>query len=136
MHRISDINEASRTGTCSICGPVKLFNKGKKTSGGVKWRCPTSNPASRWTPAIADRLSDYDKQRRKNLKYKKGTCSVCGFVPQHSCQLDIHHLDHNHQNNDPANLATVCANCHRLIHHRQLKGEEEQSVLRSSSPPV
>ena len=41
-------------------------------------------------------------------------CADCGFVPEHLCQLDIHHIDNNHANNDPANLKTLCANCHRL----------------------
>jgi 5-methylcytosine-specific restriction endonuclease McrA len=32
----------------------------------------------------------------------------------HSCQLDVDHIDGDHDNNDPENLQTLCANCHRL----------------------
>jgi 5-methylcytosine-specific restriction endonuclease McrA len=39
---------------------------------------------------------------------------LCGFVPVHSCQLDVDHIDGNRNNNDLANLQTLCANCHRL----------------------
>jgi 5-methylcytosine-specific restriction endonuclease McrA len=41
-------------------------------------------------------------------------CERCGFIPEHLAQLDVHHKDHNHNNNEPTNLQTLCANCHRL----------------------
>lgn len=44
----------------------------------------------------------------------KSSCEKCGFVPEHTCQLDVDHIDGNHSNNDLANLQTLCANCHRL----------------------
>lgn len=47
-------------------------------------------------------------------KYKGDTCSKCGFVPEHPCQLDVDHIDEDHANNDPSNLQTLCSNCHRL----------------------
>ena len=49
-------------------------------------------------------------------KYKKKVCELCGFIAIDKCQLDVHHVDGNHHNNDPNNLKTLCANCHRLIH--------------------
>lgn len=42
------------------------------------------------------------------------TCTQCGFVAQHKCQLDIDHIDGNHKNEDMSNLQVLCANCHRL----------------------
>ena len=59
-------------------------------------------------------------QKRVNIKrrpyviYKKAICEECGFIPIHSCQLDVDHMDGNHNNNDEFNLKTLCANCHRL----------------------
>jgi 5-methylcytosine-specific restriction endonuclease McrA len=53
---------------------------------------------------------------RKN-KYgtnKASSCAVCGFLAEHPCQMDIDHIDGNHDNNDVTNLQTLCANCHRL----------------------
>jgi len=60
--------------------------------------------------------------------HKKETCEECGFVPTHSCQLDVDHIDGNKKNNDPSNLKTLCANCHRLKTHlnedwKQKKGD-------------
>lgn len=54
------------------------------------------------------------KRQRPYMKFKKGYCESCGFLPLHSCQLDVDHLDGNHKNNSPENLQTLCANCHRI----------------------
>lgn len=72
------------------------------------------------------RLADYNARNREMvnkkahlisrpyLKYRKDFCERCGFIPEHECQLDVDHIDDNHKNNDPTNLKTLCANCHRL----------------------
>lgn len=51
---------------------------------------------------------------RPYLKHRKEYCERCGFVAEHRCQLDVDHIDGNHKNDDPTNLRTLCANCHRL----------------------
>jgi len=64
----------------------------------------------------------YDKNRnlrtelykRPYIKHKKLVCESCSFIPVHSCQLDVDHIDGNHKNNSLDNLQTLCANCHRL----------------------
>ena len=48
-------------------------------------------------------------------RYKGNICERCGFVPENPCQLDVHHVDENHENNEQSNLQTLCANCHRLV---------------------
>lgn len=50
----------------------------------------------------------------KYRQHKKDKCEYCGFIPIHSCQLDVDHIDGNHSNNDSTNLQTLCANCHRI----------------------
>lgn len=55
----------------------------------------------------------------KNSHYRqhlKPKCEPCGFKPVHIRQLDIHHIDLDRTNNNPDNLMTLCANCHRLVH--------------------
>ena len=61
--------------------------------------------------------SCHSKKYRSKFKYKshkKDTCESCGFKAVHSCQLDVDHIDGNHNNNKLSNLQTLCANCHRL----------------------
>lgn len=53
-------------------------------------------------------------ERRRYVGHKGSICEECGFVPVHSCQLDVDHKDGDRSNNDPNNLQTLCANCHRL----------------------
>ena len=53
-------------------------------------------------------------RKRPYRKYKKDKCENCGFIPLHSCQLDVDHIDGNNSNNEISNLKTLCANCHRL----------------------
>lgn len=48
------------------------------------------------------------------IVFKRDCCEVCGFVPKHSCQLDVDHINGNHKDNREENLQTLCANCHRL----------------------
>lgn len=55
-----------------------------------------------------------DKKYKKYGKHKKSKCELCGFKPVHKCQLDVDHIDGNHDNNEYSNLQTLCANCHRL----------------------
>lgn len=46
--------------------------------------------------------------------HKKDFCELCGFVAVNKVQLDVDHIDGNHNNNALENLRTLCANCHRL----------------------
>lgn len=53
----------------------------------------------------------------KKIAKQKVLCERCGFVPEWVGQLDVDHIDGNHNNNDPTNLQILCANCHRLKTH-------------------
>lgn len=96
-------------GICVICNK----NPQKKANGN-KYKAICS-PCDK-------RLYDENRNRRitetkrKHRRFVKELCEKCGFIPEHICQLDVHHLDRNHNNNAPNNLKTLCANCHRLEH--------------------
>ena len=60
--------------------------------------------------------------KKPYLKYKKLKCDFCGFMPVNMCQLDVDHIDGNHRDNNPKNLQTLCANCHRLKTFTQRDG--------------
>lgn len=66
------------------------------------------------SPERQSRLQDYMEDNFSYQKFKKDICEACGFIPVDKCQLDVDHIDGNHENNDESNLQTLCANCHRL----------------------
>lgn len=57
-------------------------------------------------------------RQRQNILYDKVkcTCQQCGYN-KNKKMLDIHHYDHNHQNNKCDNLRVLCVWCHTK-HHR------------------
>lgn len=57
--------------------------------------------------------------KKPHMEAKAAVCECCGFVPAHPCQLDVDHKDGDHSNNEPDNLITLCANCHRLKTHNE-----------------
>lgn len=104
-HRLANVDTEARTAECLNCGPVTVRVRHQFPGKPVVWRC---NEADRGA---------WRRQRKPYRKYVADACSRCGFEAEHPCQLDVHHLDGNHGNNDPDNLDTLCANCHRMTHH-------------------
>ena len=93
QHRLLLKHPEKRWGICSVCGPTRLKLKQRGY-----YACRTK----------------YNANRVKLAKHKKPHCETCGFVAVHRSQLDIDHIDGDHNNNSLSNLQTLCANCHRL----------------------
>lgn len=114
IHVLSNINRETRRAVCAHCGPVSVRRHYNS------WRCNKGNPGSN-----VYNIRKYGQRRkpgsvpdkRPHRKMVGTVCERCGFVPEDIIQLDIHHKDGNGKNNDPANLQTLCANCHRMVHH-------------------
>lgn len=115
-HRITVTDEANRIGVCTVCGPVPLRRRERR--GAVEWSCLIKHRS--YSPAAVHRRA------------LGPHCEECGFVAVHRAQLDIHHLDGDHSNNKPRNLATLCANCHRLFHALGHAGLEEAERRREN----
>lgn len=71
------------------------------------------NPLRRLQIKIAQ-LKHYRTVRKPYTQYKKDKCEIYGFILINQIQLDVDHIDGNHDNNEPSNLKTLYANCHRL----------------------
>ena len=65
--------------------------------------------------------------------YKKDRCDFCGFIAVHTCQLDVDHIDGNNKNNNPKNLQTLCANCHRLKTKINMDWKDKSPINNESS---
>ncbi|MAG25064.1 hypothetical protein CMI47_05735 [Candidatus Pacearchaeota archaeon] len=71
-----------------------------------------------------DKIKAHNVRKMHNLDYntyRKITklCVICNFDKI----VDIHHLDHNHQNNSQTNLIGICPNHHKMIHDRRYQKE-------------
>ncbi len=100
----------------TVCGMCVLCKKKKQKASGdgrtYKPLCSYCIKLRYYTRAELTKQAD--QYKRPYTKHKKSVCEECGFIPKHSCQLDVDHIDGNKKNNSRANLQTLCANCHRL----------------------
>jgi RNA-directed DNA polymerase len=55
--------------------------------------------------------------RAKILQHQHGVCSGCRQVIQSEEDVELHHRDGNHQNNQEGNLVLLHPNCHRQDHY-------------------
>lgn len=81
--------------TCEDCGLAPKRNKGGGRYGA------TCNPCHK------------AKWQRPYLKFRGTECEMCSYTPMFRSSLDVHHMDGDHTNDDPDNLQTLCATCHR-----------------------
>ena len=67
-------------------------------------------------------------------KQRAECCEACGT----SKRLQVHHIDEDWTNNDPANLQTLCVFCHAFWHamHRRLGMTPTQRMPKLASPSV
>ena len=52
----------------------------------------------------------------KYHKHIKNECEICGTTEN----LEVHHIDKNHSNNNTSNLMTLCESCHGRTHTQNL----------------
>lgn len=102
-------SETRVQGTCLKCGKNKQRRSNRLKDGSYSYSAVCERcHRDRYSLALAVRpVPEY-------TRHKKDHCEDCGFVPAHPCQLDVDHVDGDHANDDPLNLRTRCANCHRL----------------------
>lgn len=107
-----DIDEKYRP-ICPKCGVnYRSFNRFSPKDGRPLYKsictsCEREKNGRMRTPKKGIKEAFYRKKRDL-------TCDICGFKAEHHCQLDVDHIDGNHDNNDPSNHQILCANCHRL----------------------
>ena len=118
-HALSEIDVEHKLAFCDACDTIVRIKSAGKASDKVstKWRCRNKFYLTMNTLYSPHRL------------HKKKTCETCGFVPMHPCQLDVDHIDGNHNNNEESNLQTICKNCHALKTQRNKDWESKTLAL-------
>ncbi|MFC1995596.1 HNH endonuclease signature motif containing protein [Chloroflexota bacterium] len=59
----------------------------------------------------------------------KKECFICGSEESQE-NLHSHHIDWNHNNNDPDNVVALCKRCHIIIHQTGYASKNEMFELR------
>jgi hypothetical protein len=98
--------------TCPVCGKVFKEAQGKpreKTTcshacSNTHFRSGEQNP--NWRESQQYRVVCYKHHERK--------CIVCG----EKNLVEVHHMDEDNKNNEPANLAPLCPTHHRYMHSK------------------
>lgn len=61
--------------------------------------------------------------REKAFRELVNQCVYCGTTEN----LEVHHIDHNRENNDIRNLRIVCKNHHRTIEHKEQLNHRDEN---------
>lgn len=145
IHRLSCLDLSANTGMCSHCGPVRVY----VLNGRPSCTIARGTRHKKWIKTERGAACRYRTQKRYDNKFyrihAKPVCERCGFTAVHQCQIDIHHKDGNHENNNVENLESICGNCHRLEHrleeairvaerHKKFYKDEPVLLLRESGP--
>ena len=99
------------TKECVRCGNSFTFEARYKTKAyKEKKYCSRScsNNRSDWWKGNASRY------RTICFQYHPKQCIICGFDKI----VEVHHRDHNRNNNEPMNLIPLCPNHHQMLHSK------------------
>ena len=96
---------------CQCCGSEFIFEGRIKTKSFENARfCSRScanNRQSWWNEnAVNHRTIAFQNWKQE--------CAICGFDKI----VAVHHIDENHDNNDPHNLIPLCPNHHEMVHSK------------------
>lgn len=103
-HRLSNVNELQRTGTCSVCGPVAVYPQ-----GGGHYRCGKRTNEKRLA-RLRERVYGVSADLFEALKAEQGgLCAICRREP------DRWAVDHDHRSGRPRGL--LCLSCNFALGH-------------------
>jgi hypothetical protein len=100
------------TKTCSTCGQeksVSQFELRNPKTGRRRGQCNACRYQQSSEYQASYRLTKPSQVYRGLVDTSK--CALCDFP-----YPDVHHLNHNHDDNRPENLVALCPNHHRLVH--------------------
>jgi hypothetical protein len=118
LHRISDIDELTGIGVCSVCGPgTKLLRRNaRRAPKGYYWHCEV--PKRRY-PSGKHGFSAAD--RDELLAEQGGVCAICGTSEPSEGRW---HLDHDHATDEVRGV--LCPHCNKGLGHFK---DDTQSLL-------
>jgi hypothetical protein len=132
-HRITGIDENTRMGVCSTCGPVRAWEFNDRYADGGprrRWRCPNRVRAARpqwqntrgeWLRKTCVRYSTTEAELDGMILAQEGRCAIC------EREMPRPHVDHDHETNRIRGL--LCVTCNTAIG----KLDDDADRLRSAA---
>jgi 5-methylcytosine-specific restriction endonuclease McrA len=115
-HSLTNVDDTKMVGDCAVCGPLVRIKK----SNGKWYRC------------YAQYIYKKTEIERPWDFHRKDYCEKCGFIPEHTCQMTVDHIDGNKRNNNPENFQTLCANCHNLKSYLNKEHRNRYSAVQNA----
>ena len=116
--------------TCSVC--KKLFSvnvREKLFDPNVTFHCSKSCANTKGGNALSIKNGSTGRSsyRARAFKmYGSKSCLICGFDKV----VEIHHIDHDHDNNKWGNIVILCPNHHMMIHRSKYSEEVKSDIKR------
>lgn len=137
MHKISNVNETTRMGYCSLCGYVKVKYRGQKVNGDSKWSCRNlikqhdkiyvSRPhgkRTRWKREVIKASNKLPNDIPIEIFKKNPThCACCGEP-----KTKTFHLDHCHKTGKIRDF--ICSSCNLGLGHFDDSLEKMQKAIK------
>jgi len=105
------------TKICECCSTEFIFEGrvGSKAFGKARFcsrKCANSTGGiAKATKHHGDSKAHY---RTVAFRHRDKKCYACG----HDRIIEVHHLDGDHENNDPSNLIPLCPTHHKMVHSK------------------
>lgn len=123
--------------TCSTCsGDMAVTERPSKFDLSAEYYCSRScsNSVGGKRKAQIYHTDDTAHYRIVAFRHHEKKCVCCGFDKI----VAVHHVDENHNNNDPKNLVVLCPNCHATYHSKyqaDVRPAIEKYLIARWSPP-
>lgn len=101
------------------CTEIYVSESRRKRSKSGKYFCSRScSNSHRNTLYVGSKHPNYRgaEYREKALSAYGAKCTRCGY-DKCKAAIEVHHKDHNRDNNNLCNLEVLCRNCHAEEHH-------------------
>jgi hypothetical protein len=117
-HRLTDINEISRTAVCSVCGVARIQTRCRYKDGRINWRCmiagtqrPSSKRKQQYKYQYRSKVLSTSAEYEAKLAEQKNGCAIC-HGPASGKRLAA---DHCHVTGKTRGL--LCQHCNMGLGH-------------------
>lgn len=107
---------AATTKECPVCSECFSYNTSSRVKPQVTCSTGCANTYFKSRESNPNWIDGRGIYRVRALEEFGPICQMCGYK-ENILALEVHHMDHDRDNNDLENLIVLCCNCHAIHHH-------------------